>query len=58
MNPETIEYRLRDGRRITAAEFDRECTAWASRVVGQHLGPALEALWQATMAQRDIGVRT
>lgn len=31
---------------------------WARRVVAQHLGPGLEALWQVTMAHRDLGLRT
>ncbi len=43
---------------VGAAELERACLAWARMVVGQHLGPALDALWQATLAQRDLGVRT
>lgn len=30
---------------------------WARRVVAAHLGPGLEALWQAAMAHRDLGLR-
>lgn len=31
---------------------------WARRVVAQHLGPGLEALWQATLAHRDLLLQT
>ena len=55
---DNIELTTRDGKRVNAGALERERFAWASRLVGQHLGPALEALWQAAMAQRDWGVRT